>query len=73
MKIYNSQLVMSLVYRSTLQATTMVQRDPWSGRRPLCLASSVICCEKKDRACLLHYFQDKIQERQSTGGLKDNL
>lgn len=74
-KIYNSQLVMSLVYRSTLQATTMVQRDPWSGRHPLCLASSVICCKKKkkDRACLLHYCQDKIQERQSTGGLKDNL
>lgn len=47
MKIYNSQLVMSLVYRSTLQATTMVQRDPWSGRRPLCLASSVIYVAKK--------------------------
>lgn len=53
---------------------TMVQRDPWSGRRPLCLASSVICCKKKkkkDRVCVLHYCQDKIQKRQSTGGLKD--
>lgn len=90
MKIYNSQLVMGLVYRSTLellQSTLQVYVTTMAWYReihvwvPSWLASCVVCCKKQNkkknqtkkdnRACVLHYCQDKIQERQSKGGFKD--
>lgn len=61
MKIYNSQLVMSLVYRSTIKATTTAQRDAQS---PLCLAFSALRCNKKRGPGRAMYFI-VVQERQS--------
>lgn len=55
----------------------MVQRDPCIGA----LLVGFLCCmlqkkqknKKDNRACVLHYCQDKIQERQSKEALKTQL
>lgn len=73
MKIYNSQLVMSLVYRSTLQVyiTTMAWYREIHVQAPSCWLLVLHVAKKDNWACVLHYYPDTIQERQSKGSLKD--
>lgn len=60
MKIYSSQLVMSLVYRSTIKATTTAQRDAVASVRLSLLCAAI----KKGGAGRAVYFI-VVQERQS--------
>lgn len=80
MKIYNSQLVMSLVYRSTLellQSTLQVYVTTTAWCRgmhvwaPSRLASCVIRCKNKTTGLCTSFVGTNFQERQSKGGLKD--